>query len=296
MTTDRRGILIIGSSGQVGWELLRTLAPLGDVQGVDYPEIDLSNPDSIRNRVRQTPPRVIVNAAAYTAVDKAESEPDLAMSINGTAPGVLGEEAKQLGALLVHYSTDYVFDGVKRSPYLETDPPNPLGIYGRSKLAGDQAVRQSGCNHMIFRLCWVYGARGRNFLVTMSKLAREREVLRVVNDQFGCPTWCRMIAEATAQTLAHRLRLKDPSSVDGLYHLAASGQTSWHGFAEAIVAAVPPSDRQCRRVEGIPTRDYPLPATRPACSVLSCEKLTRTFGLRLPEWRTSLQHVLEELK
>lgn len=293
---NRQRILVIGKTGQVGWELLRSLAPLGDVQGVDYPEIDLSNPDSVREQVQRTKPRVIVNAAAYTAVDKAESEPDLATAINGFAPGVLAEQAKCLDALLIHYSTDYVFDGTKASPYVETDSPNPLGVYGRSKLAGDQAVQQSGCDHLIFRLCWVYGGRGKNFMLTMLRLGRERETLRVVSDQFGCPTWCRMIAEATAQALAQRAGAKDSASLNGVYHLAASGQTSWHGFAEAIVAAMPASDRLCTKVEGIPTSEYPLPAKRPAYSVLSCEKLIQTFGLRLPDWRSSLGHVLEELK
>ena len=184
-------ILLVGKIGQVGWELRRTLAPLARVTCVDFPEIDLTSGDSIRQWVRDTRPNIVINAAAYTAVDKAESEPDKAMSINGVAPGILAEEAKKLGALLVHYSTDYVFDGAKTVPYVETDPPNPLGVYGRSKLAGDEAVRAVSGAHLIFRLCWVYGARGQNFMLTMMRLARERETLRVVGDQTGCPTWSR---------------------------------------------------------------------------------------------------------
>ena len=194
-------ILLIGKIGQVGWELRRTLAPMARVACVDFPEIDLTSGDSIRRWVRETRPNIVINAAAYTAVDKAESEPDKAMKINGVAPGILAEEAKKLGALLVHYSTDYVFDGAKTEPYVETDPPNPLGAYGRSKLAGDEAVRAVGGAHLIFRLCWVYGARGQNFMLTMMRLAREREKLRVVGDQVGCPTWSRMIAETTALAL-----------------------------------------------------------------------------------------------
>src|ERR1022692_1084569 len=190
-------ILLIGKVGQVGWELRCTLAPMARVTCVDYPDIDLSSGDSVRRWVRETRPDVIINAAAYTAVDKAESELDKVMKINGVAPGILAEEAKKLGALLVHYSTDYVFDGAKTEPYVETDAPNPLGVYGRTKLAGDEAVRAVGGAHLIFRLCWVYGTRGRNFMLTMMRLARERETLRVVSDQVGCPPWSRMICEKT---------------------------------------------------------------------------------------------------
>ena len=198
---------------------------------MDFPEIDLTSGDSIRRWVRETRPNIVINAAAYTAVDKAESEPDKAMKINGVAPGILAEEAKKLGALLVHYSTDYVFDGAKTAPYVETDPPNPLGAYGRSKLAGDEAVRAVGGAHLIFRLCWVYGARGQNFMLTMMRLAREREKLRVVGDQVGCPTWSRMIAETTALALKQAVAARDSGAFTGTYHLASSGVTSWHGFA-----------------------------------------------------------------
>ena len=195
-------ILVTGANGQVGWELQRTLQTLGDVVACDRGTLDLSDPDSIRGKVREIRPDVIVNAGAYTAVDRAESEPELAMAVNGVAPGVLAEEAKQLGALLLHYSTDYVFDGTKAEPYLESDAPNPVSVYGSSKLAGEKAVEAVGGAYLIFRTSWVYGGRGKNFLLTMLRLAGEREELRVVDDQFGAPTWCRTIAEATAQVVA----------------------------------------------------------------------------------------------
>ena len=286
-------ILLIGKIGQVGWELRRTLAPLARVTCVDFPEIDLTSGDSIRQWVRDTRPNIVINAAAYTAVDKAESEPDKAMSINGVAPGILAEEAKKLGALMVHYSTDYVFDGSKTTPYVETDSPNPLGAYGRTKLAGDEAVRAAGGAHLIFRLCWVYGARGQNFMLTMMRLARERETLRVVGDQLGCPTWSRMIAEATAQAVKQAVAAQDIGALTGTYHLASSGTTSWHGFADAIIKLMPADGKKCARVEAITTAEYPTPTKRPAYSVLSCDKLQRAFGLRLPPWEDSLKQVLE---
>ena len=286
-------ILLIGKIGQVGWELRRTLAPLARVTCVDFPEIDLTSGDSIRQWVRDTRPNIVINAAAYTAVDKAESEPDKAMSINGVAPGILAEEAKKLGALMVHYSTDYVFDGSKTTPYVETDSPNPLGAYGRTKLAGDEAVRAAGGAHLIFRLCWVYGARGQNFMLTMMRLARERETLRVVGDQLGCPTWSRMIAEATAQAVKQAVAAQDIGALTGTYHLASSGTTSWHGFADAIIKLMPADGKKCVRVEAITTAEYPTPTKRPAYSVLSCDKLQRAFGLRLPHWEDSLKQVLE---
>src|ERR1035441_10644588 len=205
-------ILLIGKNGQVGWELRRTLAPLAEVVAVDYPEINFADAPALRQFVAGVRPDVVVNAAAYTAVDKAETEMELCRQINAVAPGVLAEEAKKLGALMVHYSTDYIFDGTKTSPYVETDAPNPLGAYGRTKLEGDRAVKASGANHLIFRLCWVYGARGQNFMLTMQRLAREREKLRVVDDQFGCPTWSRLIAEATALALKQVLAGADRSA------------------------------------------------------------------------------------
>jgi dTDP-4-dehydrorhamnose reductase len=286
-------ILLIGKVGQVGWELRRTLAPMSQLVCVDYPDIDLTNNDSIRRWVRETSPQVIINAAAYTAVDKAESELERAMQINGVAPGVLAEEAAKLGALMVHYSTDYVFDGAKGAAYVETDAPNPLGAYGRTKLAGDEAVRAAGGAHLIFRLCWVYGGRGQNFMLTMMRLARERDSLRVVKDQFGCPTWSRMIAEATTLAVAETLVAEDPEACAGTYHLAASGQTSWHGFAQSIIDLMPEAGRKVRTVEPITTAEYPAPAKRPAYSVLSCEKLKNTFGIQLPDWQESLKQVVE---
>jgi dTDP-4-dehydrorhamnose reductase len=214
--------------------------------------------------------------------------------INGEAPGIMAVEAKKNGALLVHYSTDYVFDGSKTSPYVEEDPPNPLGTYGRTKLAGDQAIQQVGCEHLIFRLCWVYGARGSNFMLTMMRLAREREKLRVVQDQVGCPTWSRMIAETTALALKGTIPPATAGPRQGVYHLCSSGQTSWHGFASAIVELMPAEGRKCREVEGIGSSEYPTPTKRPPYSVMSCDKLARDFGLRLPDWRESLQQVMEK--
>ena len=287
-------ILLIGKNGQVGWELRRTLAPLADVVAVDYPEINFTDTLALRQFVVATHPNVVVNAAAYTAVDKAETETELCRKINAVAPGILAGEAKKLGALMVHYSTDYIFDGTKTSPYVETDAPNPLGAYGRTKLEGDRAVTTSGADHLIFRLCWVYGARGQNFMLTMQRLAREREKLRVVGDQFGCPTWSRMIAEATALAVKQVLAGADRSAHNGEYHLAASGQANWHEFASRIIEWMPEAERKCRTVEKITTAEYPTPAKRPAYSVLDCGKLQKTFGLRLPDWETSLRQVLDK--
>lgn len=286
-------ILLFGKVGQVGWELRRTLAPLGTVICVDYPEVDFTAPESIRRHIADAAPNLIINAAAYTAVDKAETETALATKINADAPGIMAEEAARRGALLVHYSTDYVFDGTKTTPYVETDAPNPLGAYGRTKLAADEAIRRSGCDHLIFRLCWVYGARGANFMLTMQRLAREREKLRVVADQVGCPTWSRMIAETTAHALRAVRSPADARTVSGTYHLAASGQTSWHAFASAIIDLMPPETRKCREVEAISSAEYPTSTKRPAFSVLSCAKLEQTFGLRLPDWHDSLRQVNE---
>jgi len=287
-------ILLLGKNGQVGWELRRTLAPLAEVVAVDYPEINFTDAPALRQFVAGMRPDVVVNAAAYTAVDKAETETELCRQINAVAPGILAEEAKKLGALMVHYSTDYIFDGMKTSPYAETDAPNPLGAYGHSKLEGDRAVKASGADHLIFRLCWVYGARGQNFMLTMQRLAREREKLRVVGDQFGCPTWSRMIAEATALALKQVLAGADRSKFNGEYHLAAGGQSNWHEFASRIIEWMPEAERKCRAVEKITTPEYPTPARRPAYSVLDCGKLQKTFGLRLPDWETSLRQVLDK--
>jgi dTDP-4-dehydrorhamnose reductase len=232
-------------------------------------------------------PAIIVNAAAYTAVDQAESEPGPACLVNAEAPEALARAAKELGALLVHYSTDYVFDGEKTGTYREEDPANPLGVYGRTKLEGERAIQASGCEHLIFRTSWVYGARGRNFLLTMMRLARERDELRVVDDQRGAPTWSRMIAETTAQALARR----GDGGPSGLYHLSGGGETTWFGFTRAIVETMGLNPR----LTPITTADYPLPARRPANSLLCNDRLERDFGLRLPDWRESLRLCLEEM-
>lgn len=282
-------ILLTGINGQVGHELLRSLQPLGEVIALDRVGLDLGDPDRIRTVVRETRPAIIVNPAAYTAVDKAESEPDLAMAINGSAPGILAEEAQRLDALLVHYSTDYVFDGAKPAPYVEDDPAGPLGIYGSSKLAGEAAIRASACRHLIFRTSWVYGRHGRNFLNTMLRLAGERDELRVVADQHGAPTWSRMIAEATALALARH------AGQQGIYHLAADGATTWHGFATAILTTAharglidksPP-------VRRIASADFPAPARRPANSRLDCTRLAEDFNLQLPDWAGQLRLCLD---
>ena len=292
-----RKILLTGRNGQVGWELQRTLATLGDVVAVGRHEMDLTDPDSIRKIIREVGPGLIVNAAAYTAVDKAESEPDVAMAVNGIAPGVMAEEAKRLNAMMVHYSTDYVFDGAKDSPYREEDAPNPLNVYGRTKWAGERAIQAVDAPYLILRTGWVYGARGRNFLLTILKLAKERSELKVVKDQIGAPTWSRMVAEVTAQILAKTGSAGNPATsalMGGTYHVAAGGKTSWHGFAEHILKHQ--SIRTPPRLVAIATREYPLPATRPRYSCLSCEKLTRTFGLAMPTWEKSLALCLDEMR
>jgi dTDP-4-dehydrorhamnose reductase len=282
-------ILLTGTNGQVGWELQRTLAPLGQVVAVDRRMLDLGNPDSIRAVIRAVKPDLIVNPAAYTAVDKAESEPELAMAVNGIAPGIMAEEAKKLGAAMIHYSTDYVFDGSKTSPYTEEDIPNPINVYGKTKLAGEQAIQAVGVPHLILRTSWVYGMRGKNFLLTILRLAKEREELKIVDDQIGAPTWSRMIAEATAQILAQGVLPLTPhasllAQYSGIYNLTAAGRTSWCGFAQAIVE----NAQAGTRVMPIPTADYPLPAPRPLFSLLASDKLTETFGMKLPSWDDSL--------
>jgi dTDP-4-dehydrorhamnose reductase len=307
-------ILLIGKNGQVGWELQRTLQPLGEVMAVVREQMDVSDPDSIKKIIREVQPKIIVNAAAYTAVDKAESEPELAMKVNGVAPGIMAEEAKQLGALLVHYSTDYVFDGTKQGAYTEEDTPNPLSVYGKTKLAGEQAIQASGAAHLILRTSWVYGMRGKNFLLTILRLAQERPELKIVDDQIGAPTWSRMIAESTAQILArcfspiahHSLPITE---FTGIYHLTAGGQTSWYGFAKAILessvhfphfAKAPGGHKGGEGGFAVPklipitTTEYPLPAPRPSNSVMSNEKLARVFGIVAPQWDDALRLCMEE--
>jgi len=291
-------ILITGRNGQVGYELERSLQGLGEVVAVDRERMDLADFDAIRTLIREVRPTLIVNPAAYTAVDKAESEPELAMRINGEAPGVIAEEARRLGAAVIHYSTDYVFDGSKSSAYMEEDIPSPLNVYGRTKLAGEQAVQASGALHLVLRTSWVYGTRGKNFLLTVQRLAAERDELRIVNDQYGAPTWCRTISDTTAHIVAglgarHRQAGLDVDlwrEKSGLYHLTAQGQTTWHGFAQTIVAHW--STERKPVVIPITTKDYPLPARRPTNSVLSCRKLTEAF-CQLPRWDSALSLCLE---
>jgi dTDP-4-dehydrorhamnose reductase len=296
--------LLIGREGQVAHELRRSLACLGLVAALDRrtdPPVDLADLDSLRRAVQTFLPDLIINAAAYTAVDKAEQEPELAFRINGEAPGVLAEEGRRVGAGLIHYSTDYVFTGDAEQPYSEKDAVGPLGVYGRSKLAGEEAIRQVGFSHMILRTAWVYGGRGQNFLLTMLRLMREREVLKVVDDQRGAPTWSRMIAEATAFMVA-RTVCRGPFALDsatGVYHLTCGGQTTWHGFAARIrklgieQGLLPES---CARLEPIPTSSYPTPARRPAYSVLSNDKLRELFKLSLPEWEEALAQCMADFQ
>ncbi|AFY32512.1 dTDP-4-dehydrorhamnose reductase [Calothrix sp. PCC 7507] len=289
-------ILLTGATGQVGWELQRTLMTIGEVIPVGREQIDLAQLDTIRRTIREVKPDLIVNPAAYTAVDKAESEPELAMAINGIAPGAIAEAAKQVGAAIIHYSTDYVFDGSQATPYTEQDQPNPQNIYGKTKLAGEQAIVSVGVPHLILRTSWVYGLRGKNFLLTMLRLAQEREEIKVVDDQIGAPTWSRMIAEITAQILS-----QSPDNVSdfiasksGIYHLTASGQTSWYGFAKAILADDIKQSRKLQRLIPITTPEYPTAASRPAYSLLDSAKLSHTFGLVLPNWERSLELVISE--
>ncbi len=289
-------ILLFGKIGQVGWELNRTLQPLGEVIALDRRDVDFSKPENLRAIVGEIKPDVIVNAVAYTAVDKAEAEEALASRINGVAPGVLAEEALKSNALLVHYSTDYVFDGTKLTPYLETDSPNPINAYGRTKLAGEIAVQSSGCDYLIFRTSWVYASRGHNFLLTILKLAKERDELNIVSDQIGAPTSARLIAETTVNCLqqAMKERLEGDFS-SGLYHLAASGYTSWHGFAEKIVNEENKVLNLDFKVKAIKTIDYPTQAKRPMNSRLAVDKLKKDYAVVLPNWAEALESCLNEL-
>lgn len=287
-------ILLTGAAGQLGRELKRSLACLGELLACDRRQLDLAQTESLREAVRAFAPTVIVNAAAYTAVDKTETDSITADVINAVAPGILAEEARRLGALLIHYSTDYVFDGTKSSPYTEDDVAAPLSAYGRSKHAGELAIVASGCRHLILRTSWVYGLHGANFMKTMLRLGKERDELRaplrVVGDQFGAPTWTRHLADATALILARR------EIPGGLYHLAAAGETSWHGYAEAIFAEAKAAGLIDKSpvVRRITSADYPLPASRPANSRLDCSRFTRDFGLALPDWRIGLVDCLAD--
>jgi dTDP-4-dehydrorhamnose reductase len=296
-------ILLTGKEGQVGFELQRALSPLGEVFAMGRADCDLADPDAIRAMVEATRPTIIVNPAAYTAVDKAETERALAFAVNALAPAVLAEEAAKTGALLVHYSTDYVFDGRKQGAYLEQDLAAPQSVYGMSKLAGEEAIRSVDTRHLILRTSWVFGVHGKNFLKTILRLARERDGLRVVADQIGAPTSAALIADVTADILGQYLRDRD--KVDnpdrfGTFHLTASGETSWHGYARSIVATGlemgMPIKMSPGAISPISTDDYPVPAPRPANSRLNTEKLKSTFNLVLPDWRVGVTDVLNRLK
>lgn len=291
-------ILLIGKNGQVGWELQRTLAPLGEVIAIDYPEIDLSVEQNTREWARRIAPDVIVNAAAYTAVDKAESEPELAMAINGTAPGVLAEEARSLGAVLIHYSSDYVFDGTKGEAYVETDAPNPLSAYGLSKLAGDQNVQQVGGTFLVLRPTWVYSMRQGGFVRKVLDWARQNPDLRIVSDQVGSPTWARALAEVTGQVLAMARGdlLGWLSDRKGLYHLGGRGAVSRLDWARKILEFDPhPEEQVVREIGSALTSEFPTPATRPLYSPIDCTLFADTFGICLPDWEQSLRLAMQLL-
>lgn len=293
-------ILLLGKNGQVGWELQRALAPLGQLVALGRLEADFANPERLRACVRDARPDVIVNAAAYTAVDRAESDAEMAHLVNAVAPGVLAEEAAACGAWLVHYSTDYVFDGTKEGAWVESDPTNPLSVYGRTKCEGEERIRVSGARHLILRTSWVFAQRGGNFAKTMLRLAKEREQLKVVADQHGAPTGGELLADATALAL-HRIASldKDAGALSGTYHLAASGQTTWHGYAchvieqalahGAVLKAGPDA------VLPIGASAFPTPAVRPANSRLACSKFCSSFGLAMPDWRQHVNRLIAEL-
>jgi len=293
-------ILLFGKGGQVGWELQRSLAPLGELVALNTGSQDLcgdfTNLEGIAQTIRAVAPDIIVNSAAYTAVDKAESEAELARIINALAPGVLAQEAKRSGAWLVHYSTDYIFDGSGDTPWLETDTTGPLSIYGKTKLEGEELIRASGSQHLIFRTSWVYAARGANFAKTMLRLARERDQLAVINDQIGAPTGADLLADITAHAIRTALQRPD---VSGLYHLVAGGQTSWHGYASFVIeyARLAGIDIKVspEAIQPVPTNAFPLPAPRPKNSRLDTHKLQDTFGLTLPHWQSGVIRMLTEI-
>jgi len=288
-------VLIVGAAGQVGRELQRSFAGAGDIFCYTRKEVDLVSEEQVRRMVRETAPEIILNAAAYTAVDRAESEPELAMAINARAPRILAEEAASRSALLVHYSTDYVFDGTKEGPWIETDVPNPLNVYGMTKLAGEQAITTVGGRYLIFRTSWVYGPHGRNFMLTMLRLGRERDRINVVDDQIGAPTSSIEIADATLKVL-NAISLVKPEDWAGIYHMACAGSTSWYGFANSIFAVAnglqsptPPL------VNPVSSREYLTAAKRPSNSVLSSAKLDQYFGVRLAFWAVALKSAIEPI-
>ncbi|MCG1055572.1 dTDP-4-dehydrorhamnose reductase [Mycetohabitans sp. B5] len=294
----RRGeatILVTGATGQIGFELVRTMQGLGKVIAVDRAAFDLTKPDQMRAVIRTIRPAVIVNPAAYTAVDAAQNNPGLAMQVNAKAPGVLADEARRVGAAIIHYSTDYVFNGEKDSPYVEEDEADPRNFYGVSKLAGERAIASAGAHHLILRTSWVYGMRGKNFLLTMLRLGKERDEIKVVADQFGSPTWSNTIATLTAHIVSQALAAHDTrqwwQERSGLYHLTAAGSTSWHGFAKAIFDAI--ALKRVPIVMPIPASDFPTQAERPANSCLSNGKLERVFGLQPPRWDQGLKLCLQ---
>lgn len=300
MSSSQPTILITGKNGQVGWELQRSLLPLGRVIAVDRKQLDLSDADSVRKLIQEIKPDVIVNAAAYTAVDKAEEERDLAYQVNAVAPGVMAEEARKLGALLLHYSTDYVFNGEKSSPYTETDQPSPINVYGASKLEGEQAIQASGCHHLIFRTSWVFSSRGHNFLLSMLRLAKEREELRIVADQIGSPTSARYIADATSHILSRTMpALAAGDFESGLYNMTSAGNTSWHGFASAIIdtatALMADHAFKVKSIQPITTAEYPVPARRPANSQLSNQCLAERFSISVPQWQVQMELCIAEI-
>ena len=301
-------LLITGANGQVGWHLQRGLAPLGEVTALTRDQLDLADLDAVRRAVREFAPDILVNAAAYTAVDKAESEPDLARTVNALAPAAMAEELVRNGCLLLHFSTDYVFDGSKTSPYEERDATGPLNVYGRTKLEGEQLIVASGCPHIILRTSWIYDVRGRNFLRTVLRLAREKDKLHMVSDQFGAPTWARTIAEATAIVLARALERNSETGSwqSGLFHLTAAGQTSWAGFAQAILEDYEsllswPADTgefggllKARHVVPITSDQFKAHARRPHYSVLSNAQVQATFGIMMPDWRAQLRLAMQD--
>ena len=297
-------ILLFGKGGQVGWELQRSLSPLGDLIALDFDSVeysgDFTNLAALADTVRRVKPDVIVNASAHTAVDKAESEPELVRNLNALAPGVLAREAQSTGAWMVHYSTDYVFDGSGSTPWLESDATAPLNVYGRTKLEGEQLIQSSGCNHLIFRTSWVYGARGGNFAKTMLKLAQEREVLSVINDQIGAPTGAELLADITAHAVRQATTANDSeaATLSGTYHVVAKGQTSWFEYANEVLALANNTNLATKlvvkSVEPVPTTAFPTPAQRPLNSRLNTAKLETTFNLVLPHWQPGVARMLTE--
>ncbi|KHF25887.1 dTDP-4-dehydrorhamnose reductase [Solemya velum gill symbiont] len=291
-------ILVTGKDGQVGWELQRTLMPLGSVIALGQQQMNLADSDQVRTVIRDINPAVIVNAAAYTAVDKAEDEAELVMQVNATAPVIMAEEASRSGALLVHYSTDYVFNGSKQDAWTETDQPDPINLYGKSKLEADLAITASSSDHLVFRTSWVYASRGQNFLLTMARLIREHNKLNIVDDQVGAPTWARLIAETTAIAVQQSLQQKSRDEFQSeLLHLASSGETSWFGFASAIraiISAREGANVQLAELEAINSSEYPVQAARPANSRLDCRRLEQRFGLALPDWKRALELCMDE--